>query len=52
MDWNWVVGDAKYYAVAFTALTAYVIGVAVVIGGVERVLRKFGIGNNASETAR
>jgi hypothetical protein len=48
MDWNWVVGDAKYYAVAFASLTAYVIGVAIVIGGVERVLLKFGIGQKAN----
>jgi hypothetical protein len=48
MDWNWVMGDAKFYAVAFAALTAYVIGVAVVIGGVERVLLKFGIGHKAN----
>ena len=52
MDWTWVVGDARYYAVAFASLTAYVLGVAVVIGGVERVLRKFGIGQKAGETAR
>jgi hypothetical protein len=45
MDWDYVAGDLKFYAVQVAELIAYVLVVAVVVTIGERILAKFGIGH-------
>jgi hypothetical protein len=35
-------GDFEYYVVALISLTAYVLAVVVIIGGIERLLERMG----------
>jgi hypothetical protein len=43
MDWKWLLGDAEFYVEAIAALVAYVLVIAVVFAGIERLLASFGI---------
>jgi hypothetical protein len=45
MDWDYITGDLKFYAVQVAELIAYVLVVAVVVTIAERILAKFGIGH-------
>src|ERR1700704_2596054 len=45
MDWAYVLGDVKFYALEVVELTAYVLVIAAVVTIGERLLAKFGIGH-------